>query len=73
MVTTNKPGIVAKVKSAISGLFTSDSADRKSPKHVAAGKQAAATTSAKKAVTATKKAAKKVVGAAKPAAKKARR
>ena len=72
MATTKKPGIVAKVKSALSRLFTSDDPARKSPQHVAAGKKAAVTTNAKQAVTATKKAAKKVVKA-KPRAKKARR
>lgn len=72
MATTKKPGIVAKVKSALSKLFTSDAPARKSPQHVAAGKKAAVTTNAKQAVTATKKAAKKVVKA-KPRAKKARR
>ena len=72
MATTKKPGIVAKVKSALSKLFTSDAPARKSPQHVAAGKKAAVTTNAKQAVTATKRAAKKVVKA-KPRAKKARR
>ena len=75
MATTKKPGIVAKVKTALSRLFTSDDPARKSPQHVAAGRKAAVTTNAKQAVTATKKAAKKVVKvkAAKPRAKKARR
>ena len=72
MATTKKPGIVAKVKTALSRLFTSDAPARKSPQHVAAGKKAAVTTNAKQAVTATKKAVKKVVKA-KPRAKKARR
>ena len=72
MATTKKPGIVAKVKTALSRLFTSDDPARKSLQHVAAGKKAAVTTNAKQAVTATKKAAKKVVKA-KPRAKKARR
>ncbi len=77
MTTTKKTGIVEKVKNAISGLFTSDAPARKSPEHVAAGKKAAVTTSAKKAVTATKKAttkaATKATKAARPAAKKSRR
>lgn len=74
MATTKKTGIVEKVKSAVSRLFTSDAAARKSLEHVAAGKQAAVTTSAKKAVTATKKATTKAATkAAKPARKKSRR
>jgi len=74
MATTKKTGIVEKVKSAISGFFSSDAPARKSPEHAAAGQKAAVTTSAKKAVTATAKstrsATKKAAKAARPAAKR---
>lgn len=77
MATTKKTGIVEKVKSAISGFFSSDAPAPKSPEHAASGQKSALTTSAKKAVTATRKstqsATKKAAKAARPAAKKKRK
>ncbi|MEP7300619.1 MAG: hypothetical protein ABI699_03760 [Caldimonas sp.] len=70
MATAKKsPGILDKMKSAVTGLFTDDD-KRKSPKRVAAGKKAATTAKVTKAVTATRKAAKKVVAKTTPGANK---
>ena len=70
MATTKKtPGIIDKVKDAVTGLFTRDE-HHKSPKRVAAGKKAAATRAGHEAVTATKKAVKKAVTKTRAGARK---
>ncbi len=70
MATTKKPGLLGKMKDAVTGLFTSEPA-RKSPKHVAAGKKAATTAKVTRAVSATRKAVKKVARQVSAPAKKA--
>jgi len=57
--TTKTTGLLTKMKNAVAGMF-SGKPPRKSPQHVAAGKQAATTAKVDKAVTATKKVVKKV-------------
>lgn len=69
MATTKKPGLLTKMKDAVTGMFSSEPA-RKSPKHVEAGKKAATTAKVTKAVTATKKAVKKVAKKVSAPAKK---
>ena len=74
-VATAKKGVVGKVKDAITGLFE-DKPERKSPKRVQAGRKAAVTAKANKAVKSVKRAAKKAVtavtGARKGTSKKSR-
>lgn len=57
---TAKKGVVAKVKDAVTGLF-SDKPARKSPKRVAAGKKAAKTRAINSAVKTVKSSARKAV------------
>ena len=72
---TARKGVVAKVKDAVTGLFD-DKPKRKSPKRVQAGRKAAVTAKANKAVKSAKAAARKAVkavtGARKTASKKSR-
>ncbi len=69
MATTNKPGILSKVKAAVSGMFSKEPA-RKSPERVEAGKKAATTAKVDSAVKSTESAVKKVAKKAGASAKK---
>lgn len=71
MATAKKTGIVAKVKDAITGMFSADDAKRK-PRVRTTAKKAVRKT-AKKAAKAVKKAAKKVAATAKKVAAPAKR
>ena len=67
MATSKKTGIVSKVKDAITGMFSTDNAKRRSRV------KTAAKTTAKKAAKTVKKAAKKVAAKAKKVASPARK
>lgn len=71
MATSKKTGIVSKVKDAITGMFSTDNAKRRSRVKTAA--KTAAKTTAKKAAKTVKKAAKKVAAKAKKVASPARK
>ena len=70
---TKKTGLIAKVKEAVTSVF-SDKPERKSPKRVEAGRKAAVTAKVNKAAKTAKKAVKKAVATVTkaPAKKRAR-